>query len=100
MTTEPWSSLIAAREAVGWSRFRLAAEMRINLSHLGRLERGDAAPRADTVRRAAEALGVTVQQVAPEGHSVPVNTPITNVAQLEALIREVVREELRKGGGS
>lgn len=61
----PWTSIIAAREAAGMSRYRLAQEMHINLSHLGRLERGEASPRADTVRRAAEALGVTVEQATP-----------------------------------
>ena len=86
-TSTPWTSLISAREAAGVSRYRLAQDMGINLSHLGRLERGEASPRADTIRRAAEALGVSVEQVTPSKADAAL---VLTVEQL----REVLREEL------
>ena len=86
-TSTPWTSLISAREAAGVSRYRLAQDMGINLSHLGRLERGEASPRADTIRRAAEALGVSVEQVTPTKDGAAL---VLTVEQL----REVLREEL------
>lgn len=86
-TSTPWESLISAREAAGVSRYRLAKEMGINLSHLGRLERGEASPRADTIRRAAQALGVPVEQVTPAKEDAAL---VLTVDQL----REVLREEL------
>lgn len=93
----PWTSLIAAREAKGWSRFRLAAEMHINLSHLGRLERGEVSPRTDTIRRAAEALEVEVSCVAPAGSSLAGSSLVT-VEQVKQLVKETVAEEFRKRG--
>lgn len=83
----PWASLVAARESAGVSRYRLAREMGINLSHLGRLERGEVSPRAGTVRRAAEALGVPVEQVAPSKDGAAL---VVTVEQL----REIFRQEL------
>lgn len=83
----PWESLVSTREAAGVSRYRLARDMGINLSHLGRLERGEASPRADTIRRAAEALGVPVERVTP------VKEDAALVLTVEQL-REVLREEL------
>ena len=83
----PWESLVSTREAAGVSRYRLAQDMGINLSHLGRLERGEASPRADTIRRAAEALGVPVEQVTPVKEDAEL---VLTVGQL----REVLREEL------
>lgn len=81
----PWESLVSTREAAGVSRYRLAKEMGINLSHLGRLERGEASPRADTVRRAAGALGVPVEQVTPAKEDAAL---VVNVDQLRAIVRE------------
>lgn len=89
----PWASLIAARESVGMSRYLLAQKMRINLSHLGRLERGDATPRTDTVRRAAEVIGVPVSQILPSA-----DVPITSADQVRALVREEVAAELKRRG--
>lgn len=86
-TSTPWESLVSTREAAGVSRYRLAQDMGINLSHLGRLERGEASPRADTIRRAAEALGVPVEQVTPAKADAAL---VLTVEQL----REVLREEL------
>lgn len=83
----PWETLISAREAAGVSRYRLAQDMGINLSHLGRLERGEASPRVDTIRRAAQALGVPVEQVTPAKADAAL---VLTVEQL----REVLREEL------
>lgn len=90
----PWRSLIEAREAQGVSRYRLAKAMKINLTHLGRLERGEVAPRAGTVRRAAKALGVPVAGVYPGG-----DTSQVSDAQRE-LITRIVREELDKRLGA
>lgn len=92
----PWTSLVAAREAKGWSRFRLAAEMHINLSHLGRLERGEVSPRMGTIRRAAEALEVDMACVAPAGSALTDDVPLVTADQVRALVRETVAEELRK----
>lgn len=89
----PWTSLISAREAAGVSRYRLAQKMHINLSHLGELERGKSFPRADTVRRAAEALGVTVEQVTPTTED---TTLVVTVKQL----REIIRDELARHEGA
>lgn len=86
-TSAPWESLVSTRKAAGVSRYRLAQDMGINLSHLGRLERGEASPRADTIRRAAEALGVSVEQVTPAKADAAL---VLTVEQL----REVLREEL------
>ena len=89
----PWESLVSTREAAGVSRYRLAQDMGINLSHLGRLERGEASPRADTIRRAAEALGVSVEQVTPSKADAAL---VLTVEQL----REVLREELTSAAES
>lgn len=83
----PWESLISVREAAGVSRYRLAQDMGINLSHLGRLERGEASPRADTIRRAAQALGVPVEQVTPAKEDAALVLTVDH-------LREVLREEL------
>jgi len=85
--TVPWESLVSAREAAGVSRYRLAQKMGINLSHLGRLERGEASPRTDTIRRAAEALGVSMDKVTPAKDG---ETSAANGTQL----RKILREEL------
>jgi len=92
-TSTPWESLVSTREAAGVSRYRLAQDMGINLSHLGRLERGEASPRADTIRRAAEALGVSVEQVTPAKADAAL---VLTVEQL----REVLREELTSAAES
>lgn len=92
-TSTPWESLVSTREAAGVSRYRLAQDMGINLSHLGRLERGEASPRADTIRRAAEALGVSVEQVTPAKADAAL---VLTVEQL----REVLREELTSAAAS
>lgn len=90
MTTNPtpWTSLITARETFGMSRYRLAKEMGINLSHLGRLEKGLATPRADTIRRASEALGVPVAEITPHDEG---SQLVITVDQLQAIIREALK---------
>ena len=95
MTITPWTSLIRAREAKGWSRFRLAGEMHINLHHLGKLERGEVIPRNGTVLRAAETLGVPVAQVTP-GHVEDTNLLALTSGELRELVRGIVVEELDK----
>lgn len=91
MTTKsiPWESLVSAREAAGMSRYRLAKEMGINLSHLGRLEKGLATPRADTIRRAADAIGVPVERVTPGD---PLAAFTLTTEQLHALIIRSLKE--------
>ena len=90
MVNTPWVSLIAAREAKGWSRFRLAAEMKMNLTHLGNLEKGKVSPRISTVQKAAAVLGVPLNMLIVEG----VSPPTDDTSWLRNLIREVVAEEL------
>lgn len=91
MVNTPWVSLIAAREAKGWSRFRLAAEMNMNLTHLGNLEKGKVKPRIGTVKKAAAVLGVPLSTLLPEGVSAP-----SDDSWLRNIIREIVVEELDK----
>lgn len=92
MVNTPWVSLIAAREAKGWSRFRLAAEMKMNLTHLGNLEKGKVSPRIGTVQKAATALGVPLDTLIVEG----VSPPTDDTSWLRDMIREIVVEELDK----
>ena len=94
----PWSTLIAAREAAGVSRYRLAKDMRINLSHLGRLERGEVSPRAATVARAAEVLRVPITGILPPSTAYPDGTRVLTVAQVKELVREEVAAELERRG--
>lgn len=101
MTTPsaPWSTLIATREAAGMSRYRLAKDMHINLSHLGRLERGEVSPRAATVVRAAEALKVPITDVLPPSTTYPDGSPaVLTVAQVKELVRAEVAAEIERRG--
>lgn len=94
-----WSTLIAAREAAGVSRYRLAKDMHINLSHLGRLERGEVSPRAATVARAAEALNVPITDILPSSTTYPDGSPAgLTVEQVKELVRVGVAAELERRG--
>ena len=92
MVNTPWVSLIAAREAKGWSRFRLAAEMNTNLTHLGNLEKGKVSPRIGTIQKAAAALGVPLNTLLVDG----VTAPTDGNSWLRNMVREIIVEELDK----
>ena len=51
------------REAKGWSKAQLAAEARINVDVISRLERGKARPKRRNLEAVAAALGVSVEQL-------------------------------------
>lgn len=48
----------ALREAAGWSQDKFAAELGVDRSHYGALERGEANATLETVARIAAGLGV------------------------------------------
>lgn len=96
---KPWNSLIAAREARGWSRFHLASEMRINLSHLGNLEKGVSKPRMGTISRAAQALGVPIAQLVEHGEDAPSYSPeqqLVTRKEMETFVRAAIDKALRE----
>lgn len=96
----PWTALIAAREEQGWSRFHLASVMKINLSHLGKLERGESTPRTGTVSRAAQALGIPVSQLTSNvgDDRLPVSDEQQFVTrkEMESYVRHAVEKALRE----
>jgi transcriptional regulator with XRE-family HTH domain len=94
---QPWSALVAAREKRGWSRFRLASEMRINLSHLGKLEKGESKPRMNTISRAAHALGVPVARLIGENQAQSTSTDQQWVThkEMEIFVHEEIEKSVR-----
>lgn len=70
----------------------------MNLSHLGDLERGLVSPRANTVRRAAETLGVPVASISPRPMSSDDGNVVVRMDQIEALVQRLVAEELDRRG--
>ncbi|TXH08386.1 MAG: XRE family transcriptional regulator [Spirochaetes bacterium] len=98
----PWTALINAREERGWSRFHLASVMRINLSHLGKLERGESKPRTGTVSRAAQALGIPVSQLmsAVGNARLPVcdEQQFVTRKEMESYVHRAVEKALRERG--
>ena len=64
----PWESLSTVRKAAGVSLASLAQASKLNISHLSALEKGRVSPRATTLKRIADALGVPVTSIpVPEG---------------------------------
>ena len=53
------------RQANGLTQAELARQAHVALSHLSKLERGDAAPGLDLLDRLAQALGATVTRLLP-----------------------------------
>jgi transcriptional regulator with XRE-family HTH domain len=56
-------ALRQARINAGLSRMTLAAEVGRHVNSVANMERGSAVPRADTLARLADALGVTVDDL-------------------------------------
>lgn len=84
----PWESLIAVRESLGLNKAALARKAELNLSHLGALESGRVSPRPETIKKLAEALGVSAAAIPPPG----------NVPWLEKRVTELVEAELHRYG--
>lgn len=58
--TSPGAVVRAAREALGWTVYRLAKEAGVDQSQLLRIERGDQGMSLETARKLARALGVSL----------------------------------------
>lgn len=78
------------REAQGKSLTDLSHDVRMNLSHLSRIEKGHVRPHAPTVKRIADALGV-----APLDIPLPGEEPAEGLSPvMAAQVRQIVREEI------
>jgi transcriptional regulator with XRE-family HTH domain len=55
----------AARLGIGISQEELAARCRMHPTALSKIERGEAVPRADTLRKLADVLGTTTTALYP-----------------------------------
>lgn len=89
-TGEPWTSLIALREAQGLSKTALARRAEIGLSHLLILESGQSRPNTATRKRLADALGVAVSAIPLPVPGDGLDAPFTPAQ--EARIIELIRE--------
>lgn len=68
MTPDPRARFAAAlsrlRESAGWSRYALAKHLRVSEIGLARLERGARDPQLTTLLKLADALGVSLDELA------------------------------------
>lgn len=55
--------LAARRQALGWSKYRLAKESGLTEAYVGQLERGKSIPSGDALGKLAPAIGVTVEEM-------------------------------------
>jgi transcriptional regulator with XRE-family HTH domain len=62
MSTHP---LTAAREAKGWTRYRLSETAKVHQSTIAYIERGEVEPTLPVLRKLARALGVPVTRILP-----------------------------------
>jgi transcriptional regulator with XRE-family HTH domain len=98
--------LKAARHARGWTQAELAERVGIAIEVCGRLERGATLPRADTLVRLAEALGVstdlllgrTSRRAGDAGHTPAAGEPDVEYAdspEMRRLLRRLEGESPR-----
>jgi transcriptional regulator with XRE-family HTH domain len=75
----------------GISQMKLASKTEVNLSYLGRLERAEASPSIDLVKRLADGLGVAMQDLL-----VDIQKPGEPVSRLKQQARENLEQALEK----
>lgn len=80
------------RQARNTTQADLAREAQVALSHLSKLEKGEAAPGLDLLDRLAKALGVTVVDLLPPP------TAVENVENQREQIRKLFEDVLTKAG--
>ena len=84
--------LRAVRTSKGWTQKVLADKLKVHVTTISRLERGDQEPVWPLVLSLARIAGVSADTFRPEGDATPSGPPVTEaIAKLEETIR-ILRE--------
>jgi transcriptional regulator with XRE-family HTH domain len=68
METDKWGRRVRAfRKLKGFTQEGLAKELGISVSVLGEVERGSRIPKEDFLLKVADVLGITIEDLDPEG---------------------------------
>ncbi|XXM71893.1 helix-turn-helix domain-containing protein [Lysinibacillus sphaericus] len=68
METDKWGRRVRAfRKLKGFTQEGLAKELGISVSVLGEVERGSRIPKEDFLLRVADVLGITIEDLDPQG---------------------------------
>jgi transcriptional regulator with XRE-family HTH domain len=68
METDKWGRRVRAfRKLKGFTQEGLAKELGISVSVLGEVERGSRIPKEDFLVKVAEVLGITIEDLDPQG---------------------------------